>query len=61
VELFARLTTGNGIMEIPIPVDQINSDEARMIEKYTEWNAQPSAVPVPYDQFRQIFSFAKKE
>lgn len=61
VELFARVTTGNGVMEIPIPTDKINSDEAKMIRKYAEWNAQPDAKPVPYDQFRQIFSFAKKE
>ncbi|EMD87480.1 hypothetical protein COCHEDRAFT_1145172 [Bipolaris maydis C5] len=61
LELFARLTTGQGIIEIPIPTDQLNSDEAKMIEKYAEWNAQPDAVPVPYGQFRQIFSFAKKD
>ncbi|EUC39734.1 hypothetical protein COCMIDRAFT_10230 [Bipolaris oryzae ATCC 44560] len=61
VELFARLTTGHGVIEIPIPTDQLNSDEAKMVEKYAEWNAQPDAVPVPYDQFRQIFSFAKKD
>ncbi|XP_014558093.1 hypothetical protein COCVIDRAFT_95458 [Bipolaris victoriae FI3] len=59
LELFARLTTGHGIIEFPIPTDQLNSDEAKMVEKYAEWNAQPDAVPVPYDQFRQIFSFAK--
>lgn len=61
VELFARLTTGHGVIEFPIPTDQLNSNEAKMVEKYAEWNAQPDAVPVPYDQFRQIFSFAKKD
>lgn len=59
VELIARITTGNGMMELPISEDQINSDEVKMIRKYAEWNASESAVPVPYAQFRKIFSFAK--
>ncbi|USP80649.1 hypothetical protein yc1106_07923 [Curvularia clavata] len=61
VELFARLTTSNGTIEVPVPADQLNSDEISMLEKYAEWNAQPNAAPVPYDQFRQIVSFAKKD
>ena len=60
VELIARITTSNGTMELPISEEQIDSDEAKMIKKYAEWNATESAVPVPYDQFRKIFSFAKE-
>ncbi|CAE7195708.1 hypothetical protein CFE70_007634 [Pyrenophora teres f. teres 0-1] len=60
VELIARITTGNGTMELPISEDQIDGDEVKMIRKYAEWNAAESAVPVPYAQFRKIFSFAKE-
>ena len=60
-ELLARLTTGKGTLEIPISADQINSDEAKIIKKYAEWNAKPDAVNIPYDQFRQLFSFVKKD
>jgi hypothetical protein len=61
VEYFARITTGSGMMEVPIAPEQLNGDEEKMIRKYAEWNAQPNAVPVPYAQFRQIFSFAIKQ
>jgi hypothetical protein len=50
-----------GMMEVPIAPEQLNGDEEKMIRKYAEWNAQPNAVPVPYAQFRQIFSFAIKQ
>ena len=60
VELIARITTSNGTIELPIAEDQLNSDEAKMIKKYAQWNAAESAVPVPYAQFRKIFSFAKE-
>ncbi|KAI2485022.1 hypothetical protein Ptr902_03962 [Pyrenophora tritici-repentis] len=59
VELIARITTANGKMEVPISEDQVNTDEVKMIRKYAEWNAAESAVPVPYAQFRKIFSFVK--
>jgi hypothetical protein len=50
--------TGNGMMEVPIAPEQLDSNEEKMIRKYAEWNAAPGAVPVPYPQFRQIFAFA---
>lgn len=58
VEFFARITTGSGMMEVPIAPGQLDRNEEKMIRKYAEWNVQSNAVPVPYAQFRQIFAFA---
>jgi hypothetical protein len=61
VEYFARIMTGNGIIEVPIAPDRVDSSEEKMIHKYAEWNAASGTVPVPYAQFRQIFAFAVQQ
>ncbi len=61
VEYLARIHTCTGPVDVPVAVENIDAAEHESIRKYAEWMATEGGTFIPYQQFRSIFGFAKKD